>query len=135
VTLAGEWFLVELVLSGATKRVESSYSGRSINWAIVNETVLLAGLAAGCSLLERSGLKGANEHITVLFDIRNALVHNGGDLSRNIKKSALAEADDYLTNRKHLSLSKELNGPFFSLSGSMVRLEPNVLFALRQCMI
>jgi hypothetical protein len=134
-SLAGEWFLVEHVLSGATKRVENCYSGKSINWAVVDETVLLAGLAAGCSLLERSGLKGANEHITVLFDIRNALVHNGSDLSKNTKKSALAEANDYLANNKHLALSKELNGPFFSLSGSMVRLESNVLFALRLCMI
>ena len=134
-SLAGEWFLVEHVLSGATNRVASNYSGHSIAWAVVNETVLLAGLAAGCSLLERSGLKGANEHVTVLFDIRNALVHNGGDLSQNTKKTALAEATDYLAKSKHLALSKELLKPFFSLSGSIVHLESNVLYALRLCMI
>lgn len=132
--LAGEWFLVEHVLSGATAHAANNYCGSSIDWTVVNETVLLAGLAAGCSLLERSGLKGAGEHITMLFDIRNALVHNSGDLSLNTKKNALKEAKNYLASSRHLALSRNLSDPFFKLNGAIVKLETNVLFAIRLCM-
>lgn len=134
-SLAGEWFLVEHVLSGATNRVSRIYDGDSIDWNIVNETVLLAGLAAGCSLMERAALKATNEHTSVLFDIRNALIHNGGDLLKNNKKTALTEAQDYLLKDKHNLLSSEIITPFFVLNGSNVKLLPNVLFAIRICLV
>jgi hypothetical protein len=132
-SLSGEWFLVEHVLSGVTQRVEHNYSGNNIDWDVVNETVLLAGLAAGCSLLERAGVKATNEHNTILFDIRNALIHNGGDLSKNHKSTALSNAEDYLRNNKHLNLSAEIQQPFFTLSDSIVKLEPNILYVIRLC--
>lgn len=86
-------------------------------------------------MIEKAGLKGINEHVSVLFDIRNALVHNGGDISKNDKKTALTEAQDYLLKRKHSTLSDQLDNPYFSLSGSMVKLEGNVLFAIHLCLI
>ena len=132
-SLSGEWFLVEHILSGATQRIENNYSENSIDWDVVNETVLLAGLAAGCSLLERAGVKATDEHNTVLFDIRNTLIHNAGDLSRNRKSTTLSDAEDYLRNNKHLNLSVEIQQPFFTLSGSIVKLEPNILYVIRLC--
>ncbi|MDD2765353.1 MAG: hypothetical protein PHE83_15425 [Opitutaceae bacterium] len=133
-SLQQEWCDVENVLRGAVDRIKNIDCGSNTNWSLVNETLLLAGLAAGCSLLEKSGLKGSDEHISVLFDIRNALVHNGGDLSKNTKKTALTEATDYLANSKHRKLSNQFKNPFFSLSGSVVSIKSDILFALRLCM-
>jgi hypothetical protein len=134
-SLAGEWFLVELVLGGATRHVADNYNGNQINWEIVNESVLLAGLAAGCSMMEKSGLKGKNEHVNVLFDIRNALIHNSGDIAKNSKQTALNEAKAYLADHKHTSLSANLSSEFFSLKGSQVALHGNVLYAIRLCLV
>jgi hypothetical protein len=70
----------------------------------------------------------------MLFETRNALVHNSGDMALNKSPKALAMAKTYLADSRHCDISPNLASPFFSLMGSKVRLSPNIYFAIRLCM-
>lgn len=80
-------------------------------------------------------MKAKNKHVSLLFEIRNSLIHNAGDMALNRNRKALGEAQKYLTSATHTALSPELNCPFFSLTGTVVELQPSIYFALRLCML
>ena len=84
-------------------------------------------------MIETAGLKGPTQHTRVLFELRNAVIHNSGDLSRNNSRGALADCQFYLQNETNLALSPGLE-PFFALHGARVELLPSVFLALRLCM-
>jgi hypothetical protein len=85
-------------------------------------------------MLEDAGLRAKNEHVQVLFEIRNALIHNDGDIARNKNKRALSMASAYLAAAKHTQLSTKLDEPFFAICDTKVRLLPGLNYALRLCM-
>lgn len=80
-------------------------------------------------------MKQRDEHIRLLFELRNAMIHNSGDLGLNRNPNALVEARAYLASAKHLQLSPQLTTPFFSLHGTRAELHPNLYFAVRLCML
>jgi hypothetical protein len=85
-----------------------------INWERQRHAIHIAGLAFACSLLESIEKKYTDPHNTVLFKIRNALMHNDSDLSSNNDHPiSLNQCTAYLTN----STWAELN----PLSGGDVR--------------
>lgn len=71
----------------------------SIDWERQHHAMQVAGLAFACSLLESIGKKYADEHSSVLFKIRNAVIHNDSDLSANSDHpNSLNMCSEYLEN-------------------------------------
>jgi hypothetical protein len=132
--LSTQWFHLELAFGPAVDRLRRQDPTANVDWAETEHYVRLGALAVACAMLEDAGLRQKNEHIQVLFEIRNALIHNDGDIGRNRNQSALPMAEAYLATGKHNQLSAQLGGPFFSVSGTKVRLLPSLNFALRLCM-
>lgn len=132
--LSTQWFHLELVFGSAVDRIRRQDPTANIDWAKTEHYVRIGALAVACAMLEDAGLRRNNIHIEVLFEIRNAVIHNDGDISRNRNASALSLATGYLASKQYLLLSKELKEPFFSISGTHVALLPNLNYALRFCM-
>ena len=128
-SLATQWFHVERIFGGATQRERRNDPEADVDWEKTDEYVRLGALATACAILEDAGRKGNDEHIQVLFEIRNALIHYGGDIALNKNTRALSKAQAYLANSRHNQISNNLDGPFFSLTGSQVRLNSNIYFA------
>ena len=133
-SIATQWFHLERIFSGATQRERRNDPDADVDWEKTDNYVRLGALATACAILEDAGLRGSNEHIQVLFEIRNALIHNCGDMALNKKSTALSKAQVYLANSRHGEISPNLDAPFFSLNGSMVSLSPGIYFAIRLCM-
>jgi hypothetical protein len=134
-SLATHWFHLELALGSAVQRTKHGAPFAKIDWGTTDHYVSIGALAVACAVLEDAGLRNKNEHVKLLFEIRNALIHNAGNLALNRKPTALADAQTYLQTKGHLRLSPELTQPFFSLKGSVVKLEPGMYFAVRLCML
>lgn len=133
--LAKKWLELEFIFSPAADHARRYDSRENVDWEELEHFLMIGALATACAMMEAEGLKGRDEHIRLLFELRNALIHNSGDLSKNNNKNALAIAQSYLTNNLHLGLSQKLPGSFFSLQGSNVKLAPSIYFALRLCML
>jgi len=133
--LARKWLELEFVFSPAAAHAQRHDLRKHVNWEEIDHYVRIGALATACAMMEAEGLKGRDDHICLLFELRNAVIHNAGDLSRNTNKKALLLAEDYLARNLQLQLSPELSVPFFSLSESVVRLQPSLYFALRLCML
>ncbi len=133
--LAKQWFEIERVLAPAVRREQHTDSRPSVDWGHIDRHVRLGALAIGCAMLEDAGRKGVDEHVDVLFEIRNALIHNAGDLAKNRNSRAVDMARTYLREARHSSLSTNIPAAFFSLTGTVVTLQANVFLALRICML
>jgi len=133
--LAKKWIELEFVFSPAATHARRYDLRRDIDWEDIDHYIRIGALATACALIEEEGLKGRNEHIKLLFELRNALIHNSGDLSKNKYRKALQLAENYLAQNHHLELSPELSVPFFSLHGPLIKLTPSLYFALRLCML
>ena len=133
-SIATQWFHLERIFGGATQRERRNDPDADVDWEKTDNYVRLGALATACAILEDAGRKGSNEHIQVLFEIRNALIHNCGDIALNTSSTALSKARAYLANSKHSEISSNLDGPFFTLIGSKVSLSPSIYFAIRLCM-
>ena len=132
---AAEWFELEFIFGPATKREQSVDVRADVNWDELEQITRGGAVAAGCALIERAGLKGANQHIKVIFELRNAFIHNNCDISQNRNNNAFNEASNYLSNQEYLQLSSDMDKPFFSLNGSMVEFNEGILFAIRLCLL
>lgn len=132
---AAEWFELEFIFGSATKREQSVDNRANVNWDDLEQITLGGAVAAGCALLEKAKLKGTNQHVKIIFELRNAFIHNGCDISKNNDKSAFLDASNYLTNKEYSSLSPDMSTPYFSLDGSIVEFNEGILFAIRLCLI
>lgn len=134
-TLATQWFHLERIFGPATRREQHIDPTANVDWQKTDHYVRIGALAVACAILEDAGHKQKSEHVKLLFEIRNALVHNAGDIALNRNTSALPSAQSYLQNQGHLRLSANLTDPYFTLNGSVVTLQPGIYFALRLCML
>lgn len=134
-SLATQWFHLELCFGSAVSREKNINPEANIDWEKTRHYVDVGALSAACVLLEDSNLKGTNEHIRLLFEIRNALIHNNGDMSLNRNSNSLHDAENYIQENRHKDLSEKLDSPYFSLNGTVVTLKANIYHALRLCMI
>jgi hypothetical protein len=133
-SLATQWFHLELAFGPAVLRQQRNDPDANIDWTKTDHYVRIGALSVACALLEDAGLKKKNEHIRMLFEIRNALIHNGGDMALNRNSSALISAQNYLNQDRHKDISQNLDSPYFSLTDTVVVLQSNIYFALRLCM-
>jgi hypothetical protein len=134
-SLSTQWFHLELAFGPAVDRMRHQDPDAKIDWDETEHYVRIGALAVACALLEDAGLRDKNEHVRVLFEIRNALIHNDGDISRNRNRRALPMAEAYLAASTHTQLSDQLGEPFFAVSGTKVRLLSGLNYALRLCML
>lgn len=134
-SLATQWFHLERAFGPAVRREQRNDPDANVDWAKTDHYVRIGALAVACAILEDAGLKKKNEHIGLLFEIRNALIHNGGDMAMNRNAQALQNARNYLNLARHRDISQNLDAPYFSLAGTIVELQGNIYFALRLCML
>lgn len=133
-SLATQWFHLERAIGPAVRREQRNDPDANVDWAKTDHYVRIGALAVACAILEDAGLKLKNEHIRQLFEIRNALIHNGGNLALNRNSNAVLSAQNYLNQGRHKNISQNLDAPYFSLIGTTVELQSNIYFALRLCM-
>lgn len=133
--LAKKWIELEFVFSPAAAHARRHDLRKDIDWDDIDHYIRIGALATACALMEAEGLKGRDQHVRLLFELRNALIHNSGDISKNTNRNALQLAKHYLAQNLHLELSPELSVPFYSLHGPLVKLAPSLYFALRLCML
>lgn len=134
-SIATQWFHLERIFGPAARRERHIDPDANVDWELTDHYVRVGALAVGCALLEDAGLKAKDEHVRLLFEIRNALIHNAGDMALNRNTKALGDAQRYLSNASHATLSPEIGSPFFSLTGTVVELQPSIYFSLRLCML
>ena len=93
-----------------------------IDWHRQDQAIRLAGLSFACSIFEELGLKGANDHITTLFHLRNAMLHNSSDIKLNRgHPNPFNECIQYLSNeiwKQVISVYSEREKPHFILNGN-----------------
>lgn len=54
-----------------------------IDWERQHQAIRVAGLSFACSIFETLDLRYANSHVEILFHLRNALLHNSGNIRSN----------------------------------------------------
>ena len=54
-----------------------------IDWERQHQAIRIAGVSFACALLESLDLRGSSQHTEVLFHLRNASLHNSGNIRLN----------------------------------------------------
>lgn len=54
-----------------------------IDWERQHQAIRIAGLSFACALLESLNVRGSSRHTEVLFHLRNAVLHNSGNITQN----------------------------------------------------
>jgi hypothetical protein len=136
-TLATEWFHLERIIGTATAvRKEKEISpDLNVDWGKLEHLARIGLLSIGCALLESAQLKGKDDHLRLLFEIRNALIHNNGDLALNKNKKSLTKAKKYIAENRYTEISTKLDSTYFSLDSTVVELHSNISYVLRLFMI
>jgi|TARA_B110001469_G_C9399909_1_gene205596 hypothetical protein len=125
------WWELCFIFGGATRREKNVDLEKDKDWDGFEQYTLGGAVSVGCALMEEAGLKGEkNEHIKLIFELRNAFVHNGFDLTKNRDKKAFSMASEYLSDNQHLHLNGEISGPYFSLNGNKVVFNSGILHAI-----
>jgi hypothetical protein len=125
-----QWFFYERLITGSRLRESNVDPSHATEHLDAEPLVLIGALAVGCAILEKLGLRHSTVHTRVLFSVRNAVVHNEYDISKNRSASDLLDANNYLSAQKYKLLSPDV-GPYFSLNGTKVKLEGQLYFAIR----
>ena len=131
--MINDWSEFERVISPALRREQSVDARANINWPLIEQDTLGAACCVGCTMLERIGRKAQNPHTKVLFELRNAYVHNSCNIAQNRNSNALALARNYLSAKTYRQLSLDLR-PYYRLAGTLVQFEPPILLAIRLCL-
>lgn len=72
-----------------------------IDWDKQEQAVRTAALSFACAIFETLDLKGNSDHIKTLFHLRNAVLHNSGNISQNTgHPKPLEHCDNYYKNSK-----------------------------------
>ncbi|MEJ1489694.1 MAG: hypothetical protein RPU72_15265 [Candidatus Sedimenticola sp. (ex Thyasira tokunagai)] len=73
-----------------------------INWEKQEQSMRIAALSFACSILETLELKNNDSHTKILFHLRNAVLHNTGNIHNNRgKPKPYQECMKYLSDEKH----------------------------------
>ncbi len=129
------WLKLEEVFSPNWGNMRDMDPREEIDWETIEQISLGSAVAAGCALIEQAGLKGMTNHIKVIFELRNAFIHNEFDLSQNRNSSALIDAQNYLSNQEYDSLLRPIDSyAFYSLQGSKVIFKQGIVGAIRMCL-
>lgn len=95
-----------------------------------------AALSAGCALLESAGLKNETIHTRILFELRNAFIHNQCNISNNHNPKALPLAQEYLSEKRYSQLFPNIDDrPFYKLNGNVVEFNDHIIGAIRMCLL
>lgn len=130
------WLKLEEIFSPNWGNMKDLDPREEIDWELLQQISLGSAVAAGCALMEQAGLKGSSNHIRVIFELRNAFIHNECDISKNRKSSALTDAQNYLNNQEFNTLFQQIDrNPFFELQGENVIFKPNIIGAIRNCLL
>jgi len=79
-----------------------------IDWDRQEQAMLIASLSFACSLFEVLGVSKCRPHNHILWHLRNAVLHNGGDITKNFHSPIPHdECIDYLKDE----LWNEFNPP------------------------
>lgn len=132
---AEAWFELEFIFGAAINREVDSVTQDGFDWHELEQVALGGALSAGCTLLERARLRGVSKHVDLLFEFRDAFVHHGGDLTKNGNGRAFGDAEVYLALEAHRTISPEIVSPFFALRERRVVFRPNLLLAVRICLM
>jgi hypothetical protein len=101
---------------------------KSVDWQEIDDSIKVSAIAFICMEIEKRGLKGSSEVVAALFEARNALIHNSGDLSKNRYKSSLK-----------LVKSQKGKNPgefgFIALTGSVISVTGSVWSDVRKILI
>jgi hypothetical protein len=128
------WFELEFIFGGGIRREQNIDQKKYVDWAELDQTVLGAATAAGCSIIENAGLKNRNQHIRVIQELRNAFIHNNCDITKNRNKKSLNMCKEYLMNNSHYELGEDAKD-FFFLENNNVIFKKSILMAIRLCLI
>jgi hypothetical protein len=136
-SLAIQWFHLERITgtASAVRKEKQMVPDLNVDWEKLEHFARIGLLSIGCALLESAQLKGKDEHIRLLFEIRNALIHNNGDLALNHNQQSLTNATKYIEQNRHTEISEELDSTYFSMNGTVVELDRNISYVLRLFMI
>lgn len=130
-----DWREVSSAIQVAVKREQNVRVGSTVNWGYVHNLVLEAILFAGCVMLDNAGMTVTPRglHILELYEVRNAIVHNGGDITQNNRITAKSEIEDYINNNKHLLLNTDPDPSKiyirvcpFEINGNIVKVNDNI---------
>ena len=122
------WFELEFTLSTSAKREKEIDLRNGVDWAEVEYHTLKGAIAIACSLIEK--MKRKDEHCNTFREIRNALIHNQGNVIKNNNKKALGILTTYLEGEKYKKLSESLSS-FYRIDDSVVTLNLEIYLAVR----
>jgi len=128
------WLKLEEIFHPDWNNMKDLDPREEVDWELLEQISLGASVAAGCALMEQAGLKGSSNHIKVIFELRNAFIHNECDISRNRNSSALIVAQNYLSNQEYNTLISN-DYPFFELQNNKVIFHPSINGAIRNCLL
>lgn len=78
------WYDFSRIAGSAVQRQQGVDSDDPhIDWERQQQAMLTAGLSFACSMFETLGYKSNQPHNTVLAHLRNALLHNDGNIAKN----------------------------------------------------
>lgn len=104
----------------------------SIDWERQTQAMRAAGLSMACSLLEGLSKKHADKHAGVLAYLRNAVLHNGGDISKNNgHPKPLDACQSYLADNLWLEISPQCKR-YFLIRDNMVWLEASLFWFIER---
>ena len=103
------WWDFAHITGGAILRAKAVENDHArIDWERQTQAVRTAGLGFACSLLELRELDRVDDHSNLLFDLRNAVLHNGGDITQNRgAPRPFNNCRSYIDNEKWLELDPE----------------------------
>ena len=121
------------IAGSAVLRSQTAHNDPTIDWDRQKQALRTAGLAFACSVLEADNHKHNDGHTKVLFHLRNAVIHNGGDITLNHgAPKPYDECMDYLKNERWKELDS-LIGSFFSIAPSGgITLEAKIFFFVKR---
>ena len=129
-----EWFEIETILRSTTKKEKYVDNRSDVDWDLIDQAILSTSLFTGCMILEKSGLKWKDDHTSTLVELRNAFIHNDGDISKNSNKKALENAHQYLVNEDFRMPPLEMTNSYYCIENSKVILNDGIFIAIRKCL-
>ena len=99
------------------------------------EAMLIATLSFACSMFESMGVKHNEPHNKILTHLRNATLHNGGDIRKNTYKDSESECLTYLEAEPWKEFDPpeaEVHGDLFQLEDGLVTLGNGLLFFINR---
>jgi len=130
------WLKLEEIFHPDWNNMKALDPREEVDWELLEQISLGASVAAGCALMEQAGLKNSSQHIKIIFELRNAFIHNECDISSNRSSTAYTDAYNYLINEKFNTLFPPIDrNPFFELQEHRVIFKPKIIEAIRNCLL